>query len=44
MKARFAELGMAAQRGSPEWLEACIRAEFVKWTEVIRDGNVEPAE
>ena len=41
-RARFAELGMTAGTSSPDELDAYIRSEIAKWSQVIEDANVQP--
>jgi tripartite-type tricarboxylate transporter receptor subunit TctC len=39
---RLAGLGMVAAAGSPEDLDAYIKAEIAKWAKVIRDADIKP--
>ncbi|HXW49390.1 MAG TPA: tripartite tricarboxylate transporter substrate binding protein [Xanthobacteraceae bacterium] len=41
-RARFADLGMTAGTSSPDELDAYIRSEIAKWSQVIEDANVQP--
>ncbi len=41
-KQRFAELGMTTGTSSPEELDAYIRSEIAKWSQVIKEANVQP--
>ncbi len=41
-KQRFAELGMTTATSSPEELDAYIRSEIAKWSQVIKEANVQP--
>jgi tripartite-type tricarboxylate transporter receptor subunit TctC len=41
-KARFADLGMTTGSSSPAELDAYIKSEIAKWSQVIRDANVQP--
>jgi len=41
---RLAGLGMVAASGSPEDLDAYIKAEIAKWGKVIRDADIKAAE
>jgi tripartite-type tricarboxylate transporter receptor subunit TctC len=41
---RLAGLGMVAASGSPEDLDAHIKAEIAKWSQVIRDADIKAAE
>jgi tripartite-type tricarboxylate transporter receptor subunit TctC len=44
LKQRFADLGMSADDSTPEGLEAYIKSEIAKWTKVIKDADIKPAE
>jgi tripartite-type tricarboxylate transporter receptor subunit TctC len=37
---RLLDLGIEAQAGSPEEIEARLKADIVKWTKVIQDANI----
>jgi tripartite-type tricarboxylate transporter receptor subunit TctC len=41
-KQRFAELGMTTGTSSPEELDAYIKSEIAKWSQVIKEANVQP--
>jgi tripartite-type tricarboxylate transporter receptor subunit TctC len=41
---RFAELGMSVAAGTPDELDAYIKAEIGKWTKVIKDADVRAPE
>jgi tripartite-type tricarboxylate transporter receptor subunit TctC len=41
MRQRFADLGMTAGTSSPEELDAYIKAEIAKWSQVIADANIQ---
>lgn len=41
-KRRFAELGMTTGTSSPEEFDAYIKTEIVRWSQVIKDANVQP--
>ncbi len=41
-KQRFAELGMTTDTSSPEELDAYIKSEIAKWSQVIKEANVQP--
>jgi tripartite-type tricarboxylate transporter receptor subunit TctC len=40
-KQRFAELGMTTRSSSPAELDAYIKSEIVKWSDVIKEANVQ---
>jgi tripartite-type tricarboxylate transporter receptor subunit TctC len=40
-RARFAELGMTNGSSSPEELDAYIKSEIAKWSQVIADANIQ---
>ena len=40
-RARFAELGMTTGSGSPDELDAYIKSEIAKWSQVITDANIQ---
>jgi tripartite-type tricarboxylate transporter receptor subunit TctC len=40
-RARFAELGMTTGSSSPEELDAYIKSEIAKWSQVITDANIQ---
>jgi tripartite-type tricarboxylate transporter receptor subunit TctC len=40
-KQRFAELGMTTRSSSPDELDAYIKSEIVKWSNVIKEANVQ---
>jgi len=39
---RFADLGMTNGSSSPEQLDAYIKSEIAKWSQVIKDANIQP--
>ncbi len=41
-KQRFADLGMTTGTSSPEELDAYIKSEIAKWSQVIKEANVQP--
>ncbi len=41
-KQRFADLGMTTGTSSPEEFDAYIKAEVARWSQVIKDANVQP--
>jgi tripartite-type tricarboxylate transporter receptor subunit TctC len=41
-KRRFADLGMTTGTSSPEELDAYIKSEIAKWSQVIKEANVQP--
>jgi tripartite-type tricarboxylate transporter receptor subunit TctC len=40
-RARFAELGMTSGTSSPDELDAYIKSEIAKWSQVIADANIQ---
>jgi tripartite-type tricarboxylate transporter receptor subunit TctC len=40
-RARFAELGITTGSSSPDELDAYIKCEIVKWSQVITDANIQ---
>jgi tripartite-type tricarboxylate transporter receptor subunit TctC len=40
IRQRLLDLGIEAQAGPPEEIEARLKADIVKWTKVIRDANI----
>jgi tripartite-type tricarboxylate transporter receptor subunit TctC len=42
VRQRYTDLGMTIRSDTPEEFDAYIKAEIVKWSEVIKDGNVQP--
>jgi putative tricarboxylic transport membrane protein len=40
IKKRLLELGIEAQAGTPEEIEARLKADIVKWTKVIDDAKI----
>jgi tripartite-type tricarboxylate transporter receptor subunit TctC len=43
-KQRLAELGMSNGSSTPEEFDAYIRSEIAKWSQVIKDANIQPAD
>jgi tripartite-type tricarboxylate transporter receptor subunit TctC len=43
-KQRLAELGMSNGSSTPEEFDAYIKSEIVKWSQVIKDANIPPAD
>jgi tripartite-type tricarboxylate transporter receptor subunit TctC len=43
-KQRLAELGMSNGSSTPEEFDAYIKSEIVKWSKVIKDANIPPAD
>lgn len=43
-KQRLAELGMSNGSSTPEELDAYIKSEIAKWSQVIKDANIQPAD
>jgi tripartite-type tricarboxylate transporter receptor subunit TctC len=41
-KQRFAELGMTTRSSGPAELDAYIKSEIVKWSNVIKEANIQP--
>jgi tripartite-type tricarboxylate transporter receptor subunit TctC len=41
---RFADLGMTIGPGSPDMLDAYIKSEIGKWSQVIKEADVHSAE
>jgi tripartite-type tricarboxylate transporter receptor subunit TctC len=41
-KQRFAQLGMTTGTSSPEEFDAYIKSEIVRWSQVIKEANVQP--
>jgi len=44
IKQRLAELGMGNGSSTPEEFDAYIKSEIAKWSQVIKDANVQPAD
>ena len=40
VKAKFAALGLEAAGSTPEEFRAIVKAEFARWTRVIKDANI----
>jgi tripartite-type tricarboxylate transporter receptor subunit TctC len=43
-KQRLAELGMSNGSSTPEEFDAYIKSEIAKWSQVIKDANIQPAD
>jgi tripartite-type tricarboxylate transporter receptor subunit TctC len=43
-KQRLEELGMSNGSSTPEEFDAYIKSEIVKWSQVIKDANIQPAD
>jgi tripartite-type tricarboxylate transporter receptor subunit TctC len=43
-KQRLEELGMSNGSSTPEEFDAYIKSEIAKWTQVIKDANIQPAD
>jgi tripartite-type tricarboxylate transporter receptor subunit TctC len=43
-KQRLAELGMSNGSSTPEAFDAYIKSEIAKWSQVIKDANIQPAD
>jgi tripartite-type tricarboxylate transporter receptor subunit TctC len=43
-KQRLADLGMSNGSSSPEEFDAYIKSEIAKWSQVIKDANIQPAD
>jgi len=43
-KARLAELGMSNGSSTPDEFDAYIKSEIAKWSQVIKDANIQPAD
>ena len=41
---RFADLGMTIDSGTPEALDGYIKSEIAKWSNVIQEADIRPAE
>jgi tripartite-type tricarboxylate transporter receptor subunit TctC len=41
-KKRYTDLGMTVRSGTPEEFDAYIKSEVVKWSDVIKEANVQP--
>jgi len=41
---RFADLGMTIDSGTPESLDGYIKSEIAKWSNVIQQADIRPAE
>jgi len=44
IKQRLSELGMSNGSSSPEEFDAYIKSEIAKWSQVIKDANIQPAD
>jgi len=44
IKRRLAELGMSNGSSTPEEFDAHIKSEIAKWSQVIKDANIQPAD
>jgi len=44
IKQRLAELGMSNGSSTPEEFDAYIKSEIAKWSQVIKDANIQPAD
>ena len=43
-KQRLEELGMSNGSSTPEEFDAYIKSEIAKWSQVIKDANIQPAD